>query len=177
MADYDEVTSLVIDAGAGETKAGFAGDDAPRSIFTTKIGSPKVPGVMVGLDNNDVYVGQEAVDKRGVLKMSCPLENGAIKQWDDMEKIWNHCMYKELKVSPQEHPLLLTDSVATSNKDREKITQIMFEVFNVPALYLAFSPVLSLYANGKTTGVVVDSGEGMTFATPVYEGYCIPHAV
>jgi actin-related protein len=109
--------------------------------------------------------------------MSCPLENGAIKQWDDMEMIWNHCMYKELKVSPQEHPLLLTDSVATSNKDREKITQIMFEVFNVPALYLAFSPVLSLYANGKTTGVVVDSGEGMTFATPVYEGYCIPHAV
>jgi actin-related protein len=65
----EEVTAVVIDNGSGMTKAGFAGDDAPRSVFATVVGRPKVPGIMVGLDQNEVYVGDEAQLKRGVLKI------------------------------------------------------------------------------------------------------------
>ena len=78
--------NIVIDNGSGVIKAGFAGDDAPRSVFSTVVGRPKVPGIMVGLDQNEVYVGEEAMQKRGVLRFGHPIEHGIVKNWDDIRK-------------------------------------------------------------------------------------------
>lgn len=100
----EEVTAVVIDNGSGMCKAGFAGDDAPRAVFPTIVGRPRMPGIMVGLDQKEVYVGEEAQTKRGVLNTKNPIEAGFVKNWDDMEKVWNHTIYNELKVSPEEHP-------------------------------------------------------------------------
>merc|ERR1711983_262335 len=83
--------------------------------------------------------------------------------WDDMEKVWHHTFYNELRIAPKAH--------------REKMTQIMFETFNTPAFYVAIQAVLSLYASGRTTGIVLDSGDGVSHTVPIYEGYCLPHAV
>ena len=104
------MTAIVIDNGSGSCKAGFAGDDAPRSVLSTIVGRPKMPGIMIGHDYKEVYVGDEAQQKRGVLRLESPIDHGIIKNWEDMEKVWHHTIFNELKVSPEEHPVLMTEA-------------------------------------------------------------------
>ena len=128
---------------------------------------------MVGLDQKEVYVGDEVQTKKGILKTSNPIKAGYIKNLDDMKKVWNITIYNELRVSPEEHPILLTEAPLNSKKNRETVTQIMFEVFNVPCLYVLQQAVLALYSSGRTTGIVLDSEEGVSNTVPIYEGYAI----
>lgn len=178
MQDFEESDQpLVIDNGSGMCKAGFAGDEAPRSVFPCILGRPKHENVMVGVEESEIYIGDEAQCKRGVMQIKYPIEHGIVTNWDDMEKIWHYTFYNELRVNVEEHPVLLTEAPVNPKRNREKMIEIMFERFQVPKVQVSVQAVLALYASGRTTGCILDSGDGVTHTVPIYEGFCIPHAI
>merc|ERR1712241_1658648 len=97
----EEIVTLVIDNGSSMIRAGFSGDDAPRAVFPPKVGRPRIHDVMVGMKYKDTYVGDEARTNAGILTpLKHPIEDGIVNSWDDMEKIWPHTFYNELRVAP-----------------------------------------------------------------------------
>lgn len=93
----DEVNALVFDNGSCFLKAGEGGEDNPRASFRSLVGRPQYTDTV---KNKEFYIGEEAYAIKGVLKLSYPIEHGIITNWDDMEKIWHHCFYNELRVHP-----------------------------------------------------------------------------
>jgi len=172
----EENPAVVIDNGSGMIKAGVAGEDAPKAYFPSVVGIPRFEKIH-GADEKDFYVGQDAVKKRGVLTLEYPLTNGIVQNWDYMTKIWHYTYHNELKVDPSDQPVLLTEAPLNPKKNREEMVEIFFEQFKVPNFYVFTQAVLSLYASGRTTGLVVDSGDGVTHIVVVYDGYSIQHAV
>ncbi|KAG1664566.1 Beta-centractin [Nymphon striatum] len=165
-------------SGSGVIKAGFAGDTIPKCHFPNYIGRPKHIRVMAGALEGDTFVGPKAEEHRGLLSIRYPMEHGIVTDWNDMERIWQYIYSKEqLQTFAEEHPVLLTEAPLNPRRNREKSAEIFFETFNVPALFISMQAVLSLYATGKTTGVVLDSGDGVTHAVPIYEGFAMPHSV
>jgi len=163
------VQPLVIDHGSGMCKAGFAGEDAPRVEFPSLVGTPRHTWVMTGAgQDRRTIVGDEARAKRGILSLRYPIEHGIVTNWEDLELLWSHT-FNELRVVPEEHPMLLTEAPLNPKINREKMTEIMFETFHAPSLYVAIQAVLSLFS-GNITGVVLDSGDGVTHAVPIYQG-------
>jgi actin-related protein len=130
------------------------------------------------MGQKESYVGDEAQHKRGILTLKYPIENGIVTDWDDMERLLHYTFYEGFRcAAPEEHPVLLTEAPLSPKANREKLIQIMFETFNTPGTYIAIPGVLAHYASGRTSGMVVDSGEGVTHVLPIYEGYTVPHAI
>ncbi len=170
---------IVIDMGTGYTKVGFAGEEWPRSIFPSVVGYPKYEVVMPEAEAYalEYYVGREAIHMRGVMRLVWPIRHGIVTDWKSWEKIIHHIFYKELRVNPQEHPLLITEAPLAPKENRIKMAEILFETFGVPALYVATQAILALYHAGRVTGLVIDSGDGVTHIVPIQEGFLIRHAV
>nr|XP_020636040.1 beta-centractin [Pogona vitticeps] len=180
MESYDIIANqpVVIDNGSGVVKAGFAGDQIPKYCFPNYVGRPKHVRVMAGALEGDLFIGPKAEEHRGLLSIRYPMEHGIVRDWNDMERIWQYVYSKDqLQTFSEEHPVLLTEAPLNPSKNREKAAEVFFETFNVPALFISMQAVLSLYATGRTTGVVLDAGDGVTHAVPIYEGFAMPHSI
>ncbi|KAL8738015.1 MAG: hypothetical protein Q9181_001154 [Wetmoreana brouardii] len=177
MADTLHNAPIVLDNGSGTIRAGYAGEDLPKCYFPSFVGRPKHVRVLAGALEGDVFIGQRAQELRGLLKIKYPLEHGIVTDWDDMERIWQFVYTEELKTLSEEHPVLLTEPPMNPRANRDTAAQLLFETFNVPALYTSIQAVLSLYASGRTTGVVLDAGDGVSHAVPVYEGFAMPNSI
>ena len=174
MYKQEEVKALVIDNGSGSCKVGFAGECAPRSIFPSIVGRSRNSTDFL---TKYSFIGDEVQSMKEILNLNYPIERGVVIDWENMEKIWNHSFYNELQVSPEEYAVLLSVAPLISNSNREKMIQIMFESFNTPAMFIAIQEVLSLFASGRTTGIVLGSGDGVSHIVPIEEGYVLPHGV
>ncbi|KAI8915093.1 actin family [Entophlyctis helioformis] len=171
-----EYTPLVVDNGSGILKAGYAGDDAPRAIFDSMIGRPRQAWTG-SMSVKDSYIGNDAQSHRHLLNVTYPAANGTITNWDDMEQIWKHAFDKELQVTTDDRPILLTEPPLNRKAAREKTTQIMFESFATPGFYLANTASLILAAAGQSTGVVVDCGDSLSQVVPVMDGVILSQSV
>ena len=173
------IKSIVLDNGTGISKNGYSGEDQPRSVFPTVIGKPKYGHIMPEVKDysREWYIGEEAMELKGLMKLRFPIEHGIVDDWPSMERLWHYTFYTDLRVDPSEHPVLLTEAPLNPRSNREKMAEIMFETFNVPALYIATQAILSLYASGRTTGCVLDIGDGVSHIVPIFEGFALSHAI
>lgn len=182
--------SVVIDNGTGYTKMGYAGNCEPQYIVPTVVATRALKGgasTVDGVEDLDFHIGNEALAHSSTHQINYPIRHGLVENWDNMERLWQRCMFKYLRCEPEEHYFLLTEPPLNTPENREATAEIMFETFNVPGLYIAVQAVLALAASWTSknvtertlTGTVVDSGDGVTHVIPVAEGYvigsCIKH--
>uniref|UniRef100_A0AAY3ZU64 Actin-related protein 2 n=1 Tax=Denticeps clupeoides TaxID=299321 RepID=A0AAY3ZU64_9TELE len=159
-------------------KCGFAGSNFPEHIFPALVGRPIIRSTTKEgtIEIKDLMVGEDASKLRSQLEVSYPMENGIVRNWDDMLHLWDHTFGPErLDIHPPDCKVLLTEPPMNPVKNRQKIAEVMFEKYQFHGIYVAIQAVLTLYAQGLLTGVVVDSGDGVTHICPVYEGFSLPH--
>jgi len=168
---------IVCDNGTGFVKCGFAGANFPTSIFPSMVGRPilRYEESVLNVEIKDIMVGDEASKLRSMLEVTYPLDNGIVRNWEDAQHVWNYAFFEKMKINPRESKILLTEPPLNPKENREKMVQTMFETYGFQGVYIAIQAVLTLYAQGLLTGVVVDSGDGVTHIVPVYEGFSLPH--
>jgi len=200
MYGGDEVSALVIDVGSCNVKGGFAGEDVPKAVFPSHVGviystghdntvgsGPKAAGEEADSEvkpegggegssarNVQYSVGTNSIyHPKPFMEIENPFENGLVTNWDIMEQLWDHTFQARVRVDPSQHPLLLAEPSFNNRQTREKSTEIMFEKYKVPALFISKNAVLTSFSTSKATSLVLDSGGGTTSAVPVHEGYAL----
>ncbi len=130
VEESEEPKYAIIDNGSGMMKAGIAGDEAPSSVFSSIVGKPKGASAMQGVTQKQVYIGDDAMAKRGVLNLRYPISAGIVTDWQDMEAVWHHTFYNELRVNPNELAgILVTEAPRNPKGNREKMVEVLFEQF------------------------------------------------
>ncbi|XP_046299711.1 actin-like protein 9 [Marmota monax] len=167
--------AVVIDMGTGTCKVGFAGQARPSFTVATIMGCQPKKQATSGQPAVETFIG-EAARVRPELTLVQPIRNGIVVDWEAAELIWRHMLEHDLQVDTQEHPLLFSDPPFSPATNREKLVEVTFESLRSPAMYVASQSVLSVYAHGRVSGLVVDTGHGVSYTVPVFQGYNLPHA-
>uniref|UniRef100_UPI00398F682A actin-like protein 6A isoform X1 n=1 Tax=Pristiophorus japonicus TaxID=55135 RepID=UPI00398F682A len=184
----DEVGALVFDIGSYTVRAGYAGEDCPKADFPTAIGmllerddgstpmeiegdKGKPSGTTYFIDTNSLRVPRENME------VISPLKNGMIEEWDSFQAILDHTYKNHIKSEAGLHPVLMSEAPWNTRAKRERLTELMFEHYNIPAFFLCKTAVLTAFANGRSTGLVLDSGATHTTAIPVHDGYVLQQSI
>ena len=144
------------------------------------VGRPQLRAEMDSIESvdlKDIMCGDEAQAVRFALEISYPVENGIVKNWEDMQSLWDYTFSEKMKLEPSQHKIMLTEAPLNPTENRKKTIEVMFERYGFRAAHMAIQAMLVLYAQGLLTGVVVDSGDGVTHVVPVYEGFVPGHLI
>ncbi len=124
-----------------------------------------------------IYFGEEALEKIGLLDYIYPMKNGVVSNWEHISKIYHHIFDEKLKISPQEYPIIISDHQLSNYYERKNVIDLLFLTFEVASLCLVNKAILSLHATGRDTGLVVHSEEGVTHIVPIFEGKILTKSV
>mmetsp|Transcript_8457 Transcript_8457/g.24214 ORF Transcript_8457/g.24214 Transcript_8457/m.24214 type:complete len:409 (+) Transcript_8457:120-1346(+) len=191
----DEQDVIVLDNGSGCLKVGFSGEDAPRAVIPTITATATLDDAREdehtgGADSSlaakksAAFYGEEALMQSSAVATR-PVQRGGIvmssqQSKDALEALWEHALRNVLGVDGEELPVLIADAMPldqNSHASRTWTAEVMFEKLKVKSLAIFNTAVLSLFSTGRTRGLVVEAGEGITQAVPVFEGFAIPHAI
>lgn len=178
MAQQRHNDVVVCDNGTGYVKCGFAGENFPTAVFPNMVGRPtlRFEEAISEQKLDDVLVGDACAKLRHQLEVTYPISNGIVQNWDDMNHVWDHMIHNVLKIEPSECKILLTDPPLNPLSNREKLIETMFETYQFESVFIQIQAVLTLYAQGLLTGLVIDSGDGVTHVVPVVDGFSFPHS-
>lgn len=165
-----EINTVIVDNGASFVRAGFGGEEEPKCIIPTVVGT-KRKEFQDGIDTKDYYLSSDISRNVEQFNLHFPINNRVIQNHDEMTKIWDFMFNSELHIETKDHPVLMTESPQNEKDAREKTTEIMMEKYSCPAFHMAYPETLALYVIGKTTGTVIDIGETMTHVVPVYKSF------
>ena len=173
--ENDEDNNIIIDIGSDSCKVGLTRDLEPK-VIPTCIGTANTINYFdFGLKNAQ-FVGKKAIMRKRTSRLFFPVEQGIISNFDGIERIFDNIFKEELKISPTEYNIIISEPCFNPKENREKIAHILFQTYSVPALYIGNQAVLSLNSTGRTTGVSIESGDGITQIAPIYENFYLPHA-
>lgn len=156
---YKTNCPVILDIGSYSSKVGFANQIAPKSVFPT----------VTGHSRSGVFIGYEAQMKRDLLSSNNPIEYGVVTNWESFEMLLDHSFNKELRIRSDEQSVLITEAAMNPSSVKQNMAEILFERFNISSLCISQQALLSLFASGRTSGVVVDSGQDLTYIVPVHE--------
>ena len=172
---------IIIDLGSSEIKAGFSGEDKPSLIFKSFIGEPKYKDVFSSIykENKEIkqYIGEDCLKNIGLLKLHNPIKHGILVNEQEIIPLFNH-IYSKLGINTderREHPLIITEPLLNPYSNREKIANSLFDYIGIPSIFFASQPILSLFSTSATTGIILESGEGVSQSCIIYEGYSLPN--
>ncbi|XP_016069171.1 PREDICTED: actin-like protein 7B [Miniopterus natalensis] len=168
------IKALIIDLGSQYCKCGYAGEPRPTYFISSTVGKFSSEVADVGDARKETYVGHELLDMQSPLKLVNPLKYGVVVDWDCVQSIWEYIFHTAMRILPQEYAVLVSDSPLSPSSNREKYAELMFETFGIPAMHVTSQSLLSIYSYGKTTGLVVESGHGVSHVVPISEGNLLP---
>ncbi|KAM5195812.1 LOW QUALITY PROTEIN: actin-related protein T1 [Hipposideros larvatus] len=171
-----DIPVIIFDNGSGLCKAGLSGETVPHHVINSVVGHPQFNVSLSEPYQKQYFVGGKAMYMYEDL-LHYPIEHELVTEWDDMEKLWKYLFEWKLGVKSYQQPVLMTEPYLNTRETREKMAEVMFKTFSVPAFYLSNHAVVALYASASVTGLEMDSGEGVTCTVPIFEGYPLPHAV
>lgn len=186
----DEIGALVFDPGHHSIRIGYAQEDTPKAEIPAVVGvGPEQPETSTDLETKtDSNISQTSGRKyyidttyvnvpRSNMEIQTYMKEGMIDNWDLFEKVLDYIYAKVIQSESEYHPVLFSEASWNVRNNREKLTELMFEKYNVPAFFLVKNAVLAAFASGRATALVVDSGATHTSAVPVHEGYVLQQAV
>lgn len=180
----DEVGALVFDPGHFSLRVGYAGEDCPKAEIPTFVGtSPDENSEAMDTGESAKTKKKFHIDTTSInfpkagMDVGTYMRDGMVTDWDMFEQVLDYSYKKIIQSQSEEHPVLFSEAPWNKKDRREQLCEIMFEKYNVPAFFLVKNAVLSAFANGRSTALVVDSGATHTSAIPVHDGYVLQHAI